>query len=299
VSVYRISPLPGRGSQYKKLLDSQSSLRWLAVVTDRFDAEADIATAGWDAGILPRPYFDFHPTNPFHLCRELKITSETRSPLHWICEATYSSEPLAINDQDEQNIQDPTLRPPKIKWQTNAYRKPIWADRYGNAIVNSAGDYFDPPIEVDVNRFSATINKNVAGIPIEIVEYDKAVNDSAFYIQGIYVGPYVARLASVEIGELATENEYYYFPFTCTLEFRSETWNVKPLQQGYNYKSGSERKVILDDSTPPRPVTSPRLLAEDGSLLDNPTPATAVYGDFEVYDPLDFSILPGFLELNG
>ncbi len=297
MSVVRISPLPGRKSDYKKIIDSQSSLRWLAVCDSRFDSERDIVEFGWGNGILPRPYYDFHPTNTFHLCRGLSISSETSSPLHWICEAAFSSEPLTQREQDQQQIEDPRQRPPKAKWRTASYRKPVFQDTAGDGIVNSAGDYFDPPIEIDINRWVVTVTKNVSAVPTYILEYEKAVNDTAFYIQGVYVGERVARLAEIDIGELASENEFFYYPFTYTLEFRSETWNVKPLQQGYNYKSGSDRKVILDGSTPPRPVTSPRLLAADGSVLANPSPATAVYGDFEVYDNMDFSVLPGIQEI--
>jgi hypothetical protein len=101
-------------------------------------------------------------------------------------------------------------------------------------------------------------------------------------------------LSDIEISELKIEGDYQYFEFSYTIERRREKWiPLKVLDQGLRYKSGSDRKHIMDQSSPPRPVSSPRLLDGAGAVLSDPTPDNAKYQDFTVYYARNFSVLPG------
>ncbi len=145
---------------------------------------------------------------------------------------------------------------------------------------------------VDRSRWTVSIQKNVASVPTSILEYTDATNDSPFVLQGISIPARVARIMSIEISDLQSRANVEFYVLTYTLEFRPETWALKILDQGLRYKDGSYRKQIVDDSTPPRPVTSPMLLNGSGAVIGNPAPDTAVFLTFHHYPEKDFGILP-------
>lgn len=49
-------------------------------------------------------------------------------------------------ERPDLNIKNPLSRPPEIEWGSIVSAYPTTVDRAGNAIVNSAGDPFDPPL---------------------------------------------------------------------------------------------------------------------------------------------------------
>lgn len=286
--------LPGRGVSLGKITEGKAKAKWLAVSDSIFDNESMVLAYGYAHELLPVPYLSVHPLYPIMLCRDIRVDQDSSSPCKWDIEANYSSEPLK---QPEDQIPDPTQRPAKIKWKSQAYRKAVTQDRDGYAIVNSAGDYFDPPPEIDSSHWIATIEKNVAIVPSVILSYTDAINSNGFTISGISVSPEVAKIVDLDISDQQQEGDYLYHVFTYGLEFRPEGWKLKPLDQGFRYKSGSDRKNILDNSTPPRPITSPKLLDGSGAVLSNPTTTNAVFLEYDVYNDKDFSILPGISEV--
>jgi hypothetical protein len=262
----------------------------LAVTSHNFHTSSDVYQYGLDNNILPLPYVSFHPVLVGHLCRSIKVTQDAGAPRQWTIEAEYSSKPTK-EDESEEN---PLNRPARIRWRTSNYQKAIWQDINGKALLNSAGDYFDPPVEVDRAYWTVSVAKNVADVPTFILDYENAVNNAAITIGGVVIGQHEAKLSDIEISELKIEGDYQYFEFSYTLERRREKWiPFRVLDQGLRFKDGANRKHIMDQSTPPRPVSSPRLLNGSGAVLSDPTPDNAVYRDFTVYYARNFSVLPG------
>lgn len=293
MSVLSIGLLSGRDVSFGKITEGKAKLKWLGVTNNRYDTDVEVADYGYSNNILPLPYVSYHPFYSIMLCRNISFTQDSSAPCKWDIEATYTSEPLT---QGQEQTPNPVDRPAKIKWKSQAYRKAVVRDYSGLAIVNSAGDYFDPPPEIDSSHWVATIEKNVTGVPTSIITYTDAINSNGFTIQGITVAPKVAKIIDIEISELQTEGDYEYYTFTYGLEFRPELWRLKVLDQGFRYKSGSNRKNIVTDDTPPRPITSPKLLDGSGAVLSNPTTSNAVFLTYDVYTARDFGILPGINE---
>ena len=134
----------------------------------------------------------------------------------------------------------------------------------------------------------------LADLPTWILDYENAVNNAAITIRGLSIPQYTGKLSNIRVGDLKIEGDYQYFEFSYTLEVRRDKWiPLKILDQGLRYKSGADRKHIMDQSTPPRPVSSPKLLDGSGGVLSDPTPNNAVYKEFTVYYARNFSILPG------
>ena len=71
----------------------------------------------------------------------------------WTVTAEYSSEfTLAEN---------PTNDPATITWGSEQFQRVVVVDKEGDAVVNSAGDPFDPPIMADDSRRVVTVTKNL------------------------------------------------------------------------------------------------------------------------------------------
>lgn len=269
---------------------STSRLKWLAVTDSNFDTSATVYQYGLNNGILPLAYVSFHPFLVGHLCRSVRVRQQDGEPRHWTIEAEYSTAPV----EDQQQEENPLNRPVKRKWRTNKYRQAIDRDVNNQAILNSAGDYFDPPVEVDRSHWTCTVTANVSDVPSYILDYEDAVNNASITLGGISVAQYTAKIDEIDISELKIEGEYEYYEFTYTLEMRREKWiPIKILDQGMRFKDGSNRKQIVDNSTPARPVSSPRLLNGSGAVLSDPSPSTAVYLDKTVYYAKPFNVLPG------
>jgi hypothetical protein len=290
MAIVKMAEASGQTLDYSLPFDSDSTRRWLCVTSHNFHTSADVYQYGLDNNILPLPYVSYHPVLIGHSCRNVKVTQDDGAPRKWTIEATYSSKPIKDNQAEE----NPLNRPAQIEIETASYRRAIWQDIDGKATLNSAGDYFDPPIEIDVAYWTFRVKKNVADIPTWILDYENAVNNAAFTIRGLSVGQYEAKISNIRVGDLKIEGDYQYFEFTYQMERRREKWiPLKILDQGLRYKSEANRKHIMDNSTPPRPVSSPRLLDGAGNVLADPTPENAKYREFTVYYARNFSVLPG------
>ena len=194
MAVIKMGRVSGAELDYSRPYDSTSRLQWLAVTNSNADSEATVYQYGLDNGILPLPYVSPHPTLNGHYCRSVKVRQASGAPRHWTIDAEYSSAPTRDGDNEE----NPLLRPAKITWRTNQYRQAIDKDITGKAILNSAGDYFDPPVEVDVAYWTFTVKKNVADVPTYILDYENAVNNAAFTIRGLTIGQYEAKIISLK-----------------------------------------------------------------------------------------------------
>ncbi len=199
----------------------------------------------------------------------------------WIVTATYSSE--------REMEEDPAADPPQFTWSTQQFQKPFAKDRNGKAIVNSAGDPYDPPVEGDDSRWSCTVTRNVASVPTWLLGYKDAVNSAAFTIDGISVNAGAAKLQSINIGPLQTRNDISFRQLSLTITF-AESFDAEVLDAGFHYKDDDDRKAItLADGSYP---TAPVLLDGAGAVLANPNQDNAVYNTHEIYQEKSFSVLP-------
>jgi len=310
MTIQYIRPLSGRKSDFGKPLEHKATKEWLCCSTSRYETDYSITQYGWSNNILPIPYvtsiFGVNSLIPL-LCRQISIAQDKKSPLHYIVSAEYSSEPVGQQEKNQQASPNPLDRPSTYKWKTSKYNKAIHKDVDGQAIMNSAGEYFDPPPEKELFRWTATVTTNVPAIPTFILEFGEGgpINSGPFTIQGVPVDSQVARVSDMDISELqsATLDDgeggtriVEYFVFAYTLEFRRETWALKLLDQGMRQldpNDDTKRIAIKDDAVPPKEVKRPWPLDGNGKRLDNPSPDNAVELSFDVIEAADFSVLPG------
>ena len=82
------------------------------------------------------------------------------------------------------------------------------------------------------------------------------------------------------------------------MHLRLEGWRFQPLDAGFRYLVGGLPVQIKIDSdgevsSSGDEPTTPLPLNGSGDILSAPAPGTAVFRDFQVYNELDFTVLPG------
>jgi len=233
-----------------------------------------------------------HPDDASAFVKSRSASRSDESRYKWEATVTYQYDPKESGD-------DPTARPPKIRWTSSQVTKSIVRDLNGNACVNSAGDYFDPPLEAEITRWTATIQFNAASIPVGILLYAGAVNNNTITIDGVAVAAERARVVALDIGEEDEENGYAFRSVTLSVECRysdDEGFDLEPLDQGLRATgySGQLEDIMVDDQDGGRArASSPVLLDGNGQQLLTPAPNTAVFMYYEITRKTDLTVFPG------
>ena len=251
--------------------------------------EAEIRAA------LPQ-YLSQHPDNPLMTVRQINI-NQSLSWHQYEAEIHYSSEPLTDEEKERENEPNPTLRRARVEWESADFMLPIYRDINGEPTLNSAGDYPDPPIEIEVSRWVVSVEKDVNSIPAWIMTHRNVINLAAFTIRGVSIPAEVAKLSGLRISDIKSEGDYEYFTLSYQLHLATvleETWKLKMLDQGLHEIETVDgvdvkKPIKIDDEDAKQPV----LLDGSGSAILNPTPADAIYLDYEGYPKISFADLPG------
>ena len=225
-----------------------------------------------------------HPDDSGAWCRRLRV--ENTDPFAgWTVTAESSSE-LELTTH-------PTLQPAEITWDSEQFQKVLIQDKDGDAVVNSAGDFFDPPPMIDDSRRVVTVKKNLTAVPTWILDYQDAVNSDLFSVDGVSIAVGTAKMQRVSVGIEETRNGTTFRPVTFTLHLQRDGWTVDILDAGFREidptDSTQRIAISLDDGTEP---TQPALLDGSGAVLSNPSPTTAVFLTFNAYKQRAFSSLP-------
>lgn len=240
---------------------------------------------------IPR-FFDPHPNDPTSFVRKVSPSPLAGSTV-WLVKVEYSSE---VPDPSEEETH-PLLRPVK-SWQTfEEIKVPVYQDRNGNPIVNTAGVPYDPPIEIPSENIIYHFERNEATyFESRVVQFLNKLNSSS------YVGknPRTVRCRRFE-GEPKTEKGFRFFTVNYEFEFNWFGYDPNPLSRGVLQideavfqSTGDIRHVRIKD-VHGRDVTSPVPLDGDGyaltpdSVLNNPNLLS--YQTFEVQEEADFGQL--------
>lgn len=202
----------------------------------------------------------------------------------WIVRCDYDTLPF-----DDDN---PFNRPIEYSWSFAQFSKVADRTIDGFPITNSAGQFFDPPPEMDDSRPVLTVTKNVPFFAYDVaIAYQDAVNSDWF----IGFAPGRAKVFNIS-GTSTTENingvDWFYWRATVEIHFRREGWTLQLLDQG-RYELVNDPQTGLPYS-PCRdrlgqPLADPALLNGQGRMQLFPSPFTAVYSNYRVYKELPFT----------
>lgn len=251
-----------------------------------------------------------HPNHATCKCIRRSCRPESHAQKQeWWFVAEYSTK----WDIDENPLDDPA----KTEWSTETFSIVVHEDMNGNAIVNSAGDPFDPAAEKDDSRWVSITRKNVANsVPAWIFAYQDAVNSDTYTIDGKPISAGEAKISAIHLSESQERNGTLYRVLTVTIHYRGEgddagssgygsgsgadevePWDLSILDAGMREivagSAGGGLRNITNTGTDGdgEPVTAPVPLDGDGSKIENPTPTNAVFLQFEVYRKRAFATI--------
>ena len=181
---------------------------------------------------------------PYALCSHVEITQNAEIPRLWHAEAHYSTG----SGQDGKNQKDPTKenkdplqRRAGISFDTVKFQRALEKDLTGRCIRNSAGDPFDPPLEVDDSRPTLTIERNEASFNnVVFLAYQDAVNNDVFF----GFNPGCAKVDKIGVKEQFEKNQLFY-RVTYVFHFRYDGWRLRPLDRGYRVFNIGECGALL------------------------------------------------------
>lgn len=252
------------------------------VITNSRDDEGDTIRAA-----LPARGTAYAAGGPRAWLRDIKCRNESFSPYVWICTGIYSSE--------HETKEAPTDEPAKISWRTQNFRRPYAKDREAKAILNSAGDPYDPPWEGDDSRWQCTIRKNVSAVSTVVLSYKDTINDAEFTVQGVAFPAKTAKIMSIDIGELQRAGDVAspadYYVFTWSFAVNEDTWDPEILDAGKRRKTADDKRERIYGKDG-QPVHTPVPLDGAGGVLADPKPDNAVFRQEKPYKLADFSLLP-------
>lgn len=204
--------------------------------------------------------------------------------VHFHVTCTFSSE--------RELAEDPTDEPALTEWDGEQFQRPLVVDEDGKIVCNSAGDPFDPPEMIDDSRLISVTTKNLASVPIWLMEYSNAVNSDAFTLDGFSVGIGQAKMQTPKVSKPMSRNGTTYREVQFTIHYREEGWLSNIIDAGFREIGyGGARQQIQnagDDEFPSAPVP----LDGNGVALEDPSPLNNVKLTFRGYRRLPFSALP-------
>lgn len=204
----------------------------------------------------------------------------------YLVTATYGPPELAPSRTEADN---PLDEPFELSWGGLSLEKVLDIDEDGYAIVNSAGEPFDPPVTVEDNLPILNIVRNESRAsfdPTLIYRYRRARNSDAFW---------GADPGQVRIMPITAEYPWHpacgrYWRVTYQFVFNDEGWTRKLLDLGFRTLSGSGSSTVLKQVVDAKgvPVSTPVLLDGLGHKLA--PGATPVAVEYAVYKSLPFAI---------
>lgn len=200
-----------------------------------------------------------------------------------------------LSREQQKRLVSPLARPYEISYSHEHFQEVVEKDVNDQAILNTAGEYFDPPIERDASRPVLTITRNEAEFPTGIANsYANAINSD--YFQGGIAGTVkVFNISGQRVVEEFDGEEIDYWKMTYEFHYKKDGWQRKILSQGRS-------QLVLDiESELPKlekityensgdQVVDPVPLDEDGARIDpEDLPDAAYFIPVDVYESMPFS----------
>lgn len=257
-----------------------------------------VCSSKWDDGfvasqhyLVPR-HFDPHPTDP--TCSVRKVTpSVLAGATVWKIMVEYSSEVPDPGDYEEH----PLLRPVKAWMTAEEVKIPLFQDRFGNPVINTAGVAYDPPVEItSINKVYHFERNEASWSEAKVDAYLNHLNSSSFCGKP----PRHVRCRKFDPQE-QREKQIKYFKVGYEFEYNQFGFDPRPLSRGvlqideewYNF-SGEVRHIRIKDRmgrdvTQAIPLSGDGYALQPGDVLSNPN--LLEYQTFEGLEEMNFGAL--------
>jgi hypothetical protein len=255
--------------------------RYFQVETDNPAVGARAVREALPIGI-GNTYDTGHEIDKFSFCEDIKVKcrdGDNDDGCTWDCELLYGPYDAI------QRPENPLLAPIKTNWDAIQFETIVDRDINGNAVVNTAGDYFDPPVTRDDNRPLLVIVRNEGSYDPDLAGlYRDAINQDIFLNR---FAPLTVKCKAIKPQHILDPFIGWYWEVTYEFEIKRDTWIKEILSQGMRQlkedRSGWE--VITDKGGP---ISAPVPLDENGRKLD--PSADPVFMEYHIYNELSFSV---------
>jgi len=263
------------------------------------DAHYDCFTASAGGTSIPG-YGDEHPQRSGAYC--INVTPAIRTRPVYKVTATYE-------EREEQPTLDPTNESATVRWGQRRYTEVVKEDINGDPVQNSAGEWFEEPIEIELSVPQVTITRNVSTFDPEEADYfTDTVNKSDVTIAGGTVNALHAKVDSWTAAE-RTRAGTTYWEETIKISLKRDDWDIALLDQGRRaidattgklgpiyrtYEESADVDGVIaaysGGGTPnTTPVQDPVKLDGDGHVYTEGLGTTkAVFTTLKVYERRDF-----------
>lgn len=150
----------------------------------------------------------------------------------WEVTCDYSSQ-----DYDPvQDVANPLMRPPRRQWGSVGFSQGLYEDLDGNAVVNSRGEPYDPPVERERSIQVYTVVRNEPFFDaMSAYQYADAVNSDQF----LHAPPGYAKFSHPQ-AEDHYENGVAYWQVRYEILLHPLGWDERRLDEGVDTKADSD-----------------------------------------------------------
>jgi len=239
-------------------------------------------------------YGDAHPNNANALAKNIRAV-DTDNRMFFKVRVDYATPTSTTTNPD------PTDDDPTVEWGSRQIMRVIMRDRDDNPIVNSAFDWFDPPLEEPYYIQTLRITRNETSYdPDTAAGYWNKVNKFACSIAGRWCA-YNSALLTTYAATRTSRDGTDYWAVTYELEFDDADFHDRVvLDQGYrHWPSGTvgsgARVPILDGesaTTEPMRLDGAGKALAAGTALASSHYRTFVTKDEVAFGPLNLTFTP-------
>jgi hypothetical protein len=279
----------GRGAKFDAK-GTRTYTQCFRVITNDFsDGPQRVASS---IGIsLSDPYVGDGEADVKALVVSIDPKPENNDPNMWVVTVEYSTA-TSEEKQNKDQTEDPTQEPPVYSVSFRNVNVPLEIDTQGNWVTNSAGDSFDPPIEVEESVVEITVERNEATLNLtQVYLYQNAVNSDEVVILGTSFGIGQLKMAGITATS-ADKKGQKYFKYRYVLLARAKKWNpLQILDQGLRFVKGAGLSKCIDGDG--NEAQAPMALDGNGGQLGH---ADVEAGNFQhvefyPYEEKPFSVL--------
>jgi hypothetical protein len=174
--------------------------------------------------------------------------------------------------------------PPAISIEGQVFRQVIDLDINGNPLVNTAGDPYDPGIEIDQERAIIKIEQNLQTFPGFALAYANYLNLNPIWGLAAKTVKQAVPLITRDYHPACGR----YYKLAVNFDYDPNGWQSKPLNQGFRQLVSGVQRQILDAAG--LPISSPLPLDANGKVLTPPVnPSNIIINAYDVYKTVDFS----------
>ena len=282
MSVVRVDEIPMPRTASVPLSGAREYTRAWNVWTDnQYTGAAEVVFSGSIPNYLVPYYTDTFADNYALVVK--KTAKQGQSRRHWIVDVNYSTDLSKIERTDA-----PLEETPEIGWSFASTQVVVEKDRNGAAIVNSAGQPFNPPLTRERYALVLNYSSNVANYdPIVALDYMDTVNNAPFY--GAQRGQ--CRLVKWEAQRKVTAIDgapAFYWNQQIEIHFLRQGWAEELLDRGPKEKVNNQL-VGASDPDSGLSDTEARLLDGNGRFLS--PGGEPVYRSFDILEERNFATL--------